>query len=126
MDATEARLPIGRSGRLDALALTSADGDHALLVRDAEQPRALLSGRADDGDVERLVVTGIGAPVETTSDTDALAGWLASAPLSAARTRASVPIWANLVGLVTLLLLVAFAVIGGAVSVGWLLEVAGW
>jgi hypothetical protein len=44
-DSTPDSLPVGRSGRLEALALTVA-GDHAVLVREttpAERARALLT-----------------------------------------------------------------------------------
>jgi hypothetical protein len=122
MHAPGPRLPIGRSGRLDALGLTAADGDHALLILDAGEPRALVSARASDGAAERLVVSGIGGPLQTESDVDALPGWLASASIGSSRAGQPVPAWASLVGLIVLLTLVAFAVIGGAVSFGWVLE----
>jgi hypothetical protein len=126
MDAEGPRLPIGRSGRLEAVALTGPDGDGALLILDADEPRALVAGRVGGGTAERLVVTAMREPVETAVDADAVAAWLASAPLGTGRgTPEGVPAWASLVGLVLLVAVVAFALIGSAVSFAWLVETFG-
>ena len=67
-DATPASMPIGRSGRLEAMALTAA-GDHAVLVRDAGDDgrgRALLTtDKLAAG--ERLVVMPLDDSFETIS-----------------------------------------------------------
>ena len=113
-------LPIGRSGLLDALPL-AADGDHALLFREAGQARVLLTADSSPSH-ERLVVMPLSTDdVEVRVDGDALAVWLAAAPLTARRAE-RVPIWASSIGLVLLLAILAFAVIGSAVVFGWLLE----
>lgn len=107
---------------IEALPLAHAD-DHALLVRQAGRPRALVT--ADPaGASERLVVTPLDDEVEIRVDGDALAVWLGSRPLVPTR-REVVPPWASVVGLVVLLVLVAFAVVGGAVVSTWVVELVG-
>ena len=120
--AGERPIPIGRTGVIEALPLAHAD-DHALLVREAGRPRALLTADAAGSD-ERLVLTPLDDEVDTRVDGDALAVWLGSAPLVPARSERP-PAWASLIGLVLLLVLVAFAVVGGGVAFGWLLELIG-
>jgi hypothetical protein len=123
MDASGPRLPIGRSGRIDVLHLTSPDANHALLLLDAGEPSALLTARPDQGGAERPVLTAVGHPIETDADADALAAWLAAAPVTPAAE--ALPGWASLSGLVLLVVLGAFMVIGATVSLGWLLEAFG-
>jgi hypothetical protein len=122
-----AGLPVGRSGRLEAVALSAA-GDHAVLVREtrpAHRGRALLTtDKLAAG--ERLVVMPLDAEVEVRVDGDALAVWLGAGslvdvppeqrPISEAR----VPPWASVIGGALLLLVLAFAVIGSAVAFSWL------
>lgn len=65
--------------------------------------------------------------VEVRVDGDALAVWLGSASLLTSRraeraTPESVPVWASLVGGAILLVVVALAVIGSAVTFTWILE----
>jgi hypothetical protein len=120
MDAPPESLPIGRFGRMQAIGLTGPDGDHAVLVRQGPAQRALMT--ADQRD--RLIFTPLDDDVDVRVDGDALAVWLASAPMSAA-VPADVPAWASAVGLGVLLLVAAFTVIGGAVAFGWLLELFG-
>jgi hypothetical protein len=125
-----ATLPVGRSGRLEALPLTAA-GDHALLIREADsahRSRALLTtDKLPSG--ERLVLMPLDDDVEVRVDGDALAVWLGSgslervAPQHVAVDEAGVPPWASIVGGALLLLVLAFAVIGSAVAFGWLLRV---
>ena len=119
-------LPIGRSGRLEAMPL-SADDDAAVLVRERGvdgRARALLTtDKLPAG--ERLVVMPLDEEVEVRVDGDALAVWLTSGsllatPRAAPAVPADVPIWASLVGGVLLLLVLAFAVIGSAVAFSWL------
>jgi len=118
---------IGRSGRLEAVALTAA-GDHAVLVREAGadgRGRALLTtDKLPNG--ERLVVMPLDDEVEVRVDGDALAIWLGSGPItgggSPALADSRVPPWASIIGGALLLLVVAFAVIGSAVAFAWILE----
>lgn len=119
-------LPIGRSGRLEAMALNT-DEDAAVLVRERGadgRPRALLTtDKLPAG--ERLVVMPLDDEVEVRVDGDALAVWLTSGsllatPRVAPAAPADVPIWASLVGGVLLLLVLAFAVIGSAVAFAWI------
>jgi hypothetical protein len=120
-------LPVGRSGRLEAMALTAA-GDNAVLVREtdsAQRARALLTtDKLAAG--ERLVIMPLDEQVEVRVDGDALAVWLGAGSLvqlppeqrPLAETR--VPFWASVVGGALLLLVLAFAVIGSAVTWTWL------
>lgn len=87
-----ASLPIGRSGRLEAMAL-STDEDAAVLVRE----------RATDGRARALT----GGPGPGT-------------PPAARAVPADVPIWASVAGGALLLIVVAFAVIGSAVVFAWI------
>jgi hypothetical protein len=113
-------VPIGRSGLLEAVGLTGPDGDHAVLVRQATQPRALLT--AQPGATERLVMTPLDHDVDVRVDGDALAVWIASAPLAPTARSEHVPAWASLIGLALLLAVVAFAVLGSLTFFGWLAE----
>ena len=121
IDATPAVMPVGRSGRLEAAALTAA-GDHAVLVREAGadgRGRALLTtDKLPDG--ERLVVMPLDDDVEVRVDGDALAIWLGSGSISDEVGTSSVPPWASIIGGALLLMVVAFAVIGSAVAFGWI------
>jgi hypothetical protein len=126
-DAPAASMPIGRSGRLEAMALTAA-GDHAVLVRETDDPhrgRALLTtDKLAAG--ERLVVMPLDDDVEVRVDGDALAVWLGAGSLAQLPPEqrpvetADVPPWATVAGGALLLLVVAFAVIGSAVTFTWL------
>lgn len=125
-EPTPDSLPIGRSGRLEAVAL-STDEDAAVLVRERGtdgRARALLTtDKLPAG--ERLVVMPLDEEVEVRVDGDALAVWLTGGPSVAApqATRpmpADVPIWASVAGGALLLIVVAFAVIGSAVVFAWL------
>jgi hypothetical protein len=120
MDAPPESLPIGRFGRMQAIGLIGPDGDHAILVRQGPEQRALMT--ADQGD--RLVFTPLDDDVDVRVDGDALAVWLASAPVSAAAP-ADVPAWASAFGLGLLVLMASFTVIGGAVAFSWLMELLG-
>jgi hypothetical protein len=128
LDATPEALPVGRAGRLEAMALAAA-GDHAVLVRETgpdHRGRALLTtDKLPSG--ERLVVMPLDDEVEVRVDGDALAVWLGSGslhqlpPHQRPVTNAHVPPWATLVGGGLLIVVVAFAVIGSAVAFSWLL-----
>lgn len=128
-DATPATIPVGRSGRLEAMALTAA-GDHAVLVRETGtdgRSRALLTtDKLDRG--ERLVVMPLDDEVEVRVDGDALAVWLGAGstqqlpPQQMPVERSSVPPWATIAGGALLILVVAFAVIGSAVAFSWIVS----
>lgn len=123
-------LPIGRSERLEAVALQAA-GDHAVLVRETRAPqrgRALLTtDKLPAG--ERLVVMPLDDEVEVRVDGDALAVWLGSGSIQQVPAEqrpmehVRVAPWATVVGGGLLLLVLAFAVIGSAVAFSWLMAV---
>ena len=129
-DATQPSLPVGRSARLEALALTAA-GDHAVLVRETtpgERARALLTtDKLAAG--ERLVIMPLDDEVEVRVDGDALAVWLGSGslgtvpPQQMAIDPGRVSPLATLVGGALLLVVLAFAVIGSGVVFTWLVGV---
>lgn len=124
-----ATMPVGRSGRLEAMALSAA-GDHAVLVREAraeQRGRALITtDKLADG--ERLVIMPLDEEVDVRIDGDALAVWLGAGSLQQVPQRQvavdarHVPAWATIAGGALLLLVVAFAVIGSAVSFAWLMS----
>ncbi|MGH2429644.1 MAG: hypothetical protein ACRDGV_12350 [Candidatus Limnocylindria bacterium] len=109
---------IGRSGALEAVPLARV-GDHAMLVRQAGTPRALLTADVA-GAEERLVVTPLDADVVVHVDGDALAVWLARGLEPVAPE--PVPSWASLIGLVILLTVLALTVIGSLTAFGWLVR----
>lgn len=127
IDASPASLPLGRSGRLEAMALSAA-GDHAVLLRETgseARGRALVTtDKLPTG--ERLVVMPLDEEVEVRVDGDALAVWLGAgslaelAPEQRPMPAGGVPIWASVIGGGLLLLVLAFAVIGSAVVFAWL------
>lgn len=120
-------LAVGRSGRLEAVALSAA-GDHAVMIRETGQEhraRALLTtDKLATG--ERLVVMPLDAEVEVRVDGDALAVWLGAGslvdvpPEQRPVSDAHVPPWASVIGGALLLLVLAFSVIGSAVAFSWL------
>jgi hypothetical protein len=127
VDAAPAVIPLGRSGRLEAMSLSAA-GDHAVLVRetgtDARGRALLTTDKLPAG--ERLVIMPLDDEVEVRVDGDALAVWLGAgslaqlAPHQRPMPTRGVPIWASIVGGGLLLLVLAFAVIGSAVAFTWL------
>ena len=129
-DAGPSALPVGRSGRLEAMALRAA-GDHAVLVRETGgtgRSRALLTtDKLPAG--ERLVVMPLDDEVEVRVDGDALAVWLGSGsiqqvpPEQRPIEHVRVAPWATVIGGALLLLVLAFAVIGSAVAFSWLMAV---
>ena len=124
MDDREAPIPVGATGRLEALALTNAAGNHALLVREAEAPRLLLTGEPGSGPRERVVLVPLDDDVEVRVDGDALAVWLVDGSMGP--RRAAVPAWASAMGVILLLTVVGFTVLGSVTFFSWLLEVLGW
>lgn len=125
MDSELPSLPIGRSGRLEAVGLTNATGSHALLVREDEQPRALFTGEPMTGTRERLIVVPLDEDVELRVDGDALAVWLAQGSVGRA-SGSTVPGWASALGFVLVLLVVLFLLIGGVTFFSWLFSAVGW
>ncbi|HET8776770.1 MAG TPA: hypothetical protein VFN76_03825 [Candidatus Limnocylindria bacterium] len=127
IDPSPASLPLGRSGRLEAMALSAA-GDHAVLLRETgseARGRALVTtDKLPTG--ERLVVMPLDDEVDVRVDGDALAVWLGAgslaqlAPEQQPMPATGVPIWASVIGGGLLLLVLAFAVIGSAVAFAWL------
>ena len=117
-------LPIGTSGRLQAIGLANASGSHAVLVREAGEPRALLIGDPPAAGRERLVVTPLDDDVELRVDGDALALWIGEGSLLPQRVE-SVPGSASAVGLIVLLVMLALAVLGSLTFFGWLASVLG-
>jgi hypothetical protein len=112
-----AAVPLGASGRLDALPLTNAAGDHALLIREAAASRALLTAERQP-DRDRVVLVPLDDDVELRMDGDALAVWLATGSVGAAAAR--VPAWASAVGFGLVLLVVGLTVLGSLTLFGWL------
>ncbi|HEX7068526.1 MAG TPA: hypothetical protein VF295_10080 [Candidatus Limnocylindria bacterium] len=127
IEPSPASLPLGRSGRLEAMALSAA-GDHAVLLRetgsDARGRALVTTDKLPTG--ERLVVMPLDDEVEVRVDGDALAVWLGAgslaelAPEQRPMPAGGVPIWASVIGGGLLLLVLAFAVIGSAVAFAWL------
>jgi len=132
LDAPVASLPVGRSGRLEAVPLAAA-GDHALYLREtdaAQRGRVLLTtDKLPAG--ERLVVVPLDAEVEVRIDGDALAVWLGRGSLQQVPPEQRpieeqhVPVWATLIGGVLLVLLVIFAIIGSGVTFTWIMRALG-
>jgi hypothetical protein len=120
----QATIPIGVSGRLNALPLTNSVGNHAVLVRQAEASRALITGERGSGDRERLIVVPLDDDVELRVDGDALAIWLTQG--SVGPPQAAVPAWANAIGFALLLALAGFAVLGSVTFFSWLFGALGW
>jgi hypothetical protein len=121
MEADRPPLPIGRAGVLQAVSLTNTAGTHAVLVRQADEARALITGEPPDGGRERVVVVPLDDDVEVRVDGDALAVWLSEGALLSV-AREPVPAWASAIGLVLLVVLVAFALIGSLTFFGWLFD----
>lgn len=130
LDPPQTSLPVGRSQRLEAVGLQAA-GDHAVLVRETEagrRARALLTtDKLPAG--ERLVVMPLDDEVDVRVDGDALAVWLGSGSLQQVppEQRPLEPVrvapWATVIGGGLLLLMLAFAVIGSAVTFSWLMAI---
>jgi hypothetical protein len=124
MEGSSPPIPLGVAGRLEAQPLTNALGNHAMLVREAEMPRALLTAEPSGGERARLVVVPLDDAVELRVDGDALAVWLAAGSASTAAAR--VPGWATAIGFVLVIAVFGFAVLGSLTFFGWLLAMLGW
>jgi hypothetical protein len=117
-------LPIGRTGRLEAASLANAAGNRALIVRQGGTPRALVTSERGESERERVVVVPLDDDVELRVDGDALAVWLAEGSVGGASPGA-VPAWANAIGFILIILVVAFVILGGATFFAWILDLAG-
>jgi len=124
MEGSPASIPLGATGRLEAQPLTNAIGNHAVLVREGEQPRALLTAESGNGQRQRVVIVPLDAEVELRVDGDAMAIWLSQGSIGPAPS--SVPGWANAIGFALVIAVVGFAVLGSVTFFGWLFGVLGW
>ena len=119
MDELPPPIPLGASGRLQAQPLVNAVGDHALLVRQGEDSRALITGEAA-AERDRVVVVPLDDDVELRVDGDALAVWLARGSVSTSVAR--VPGWASAIGLLLVVAFIGFALLGSATAFAWLVD----
>lgn len=119
MDDLSPPIPLGASGRLEVQPLVNATGDHALLVRQGEDSRALITGEAAPGR-DRVVVVPLDDDVELRVDGDALAVWLARGSVSTSVAR--VPGWASAIGLALVVAFIGFALLGSATAFAWLVD----
>lgn len=124
MEGSLAPIPLGTSGRLEAEPLTNAVGNHAVLVREGEQPRALVTAEAGSGERQQVVIVPLDSDVELRVDGDALAIWLSQGSIG--RAPSNVPAWANLIGFALVITAVAFMLLGGVTFFGWLFRGLGW
>ena len=124
MEDSPAAVPLGPSGRVEAQPLTNASGNHAVLVREGEQPRALLTAEPGPGERQKVVIVPLDDEVELRVDGDALAVWLSQGSIG--RPAAAVPAWANAIGYVLVIAAVGFAVLGSVTFFSWLFGVLGW
>jgi hypothetical protein len=124
MEASPAPIPLGTSGHLEAEPLTNAVGNHAVLVREDEQPRALVTAEAGSGERQRVVIVPLDSDVELRVDGDALAIWLSQGSIG--RAPSNVPAWANLIGFALVITAVAFMLLGSVTFFGWLFRALGW
>lgn len=119
MDELQPALPLGTSGRLEVQPLVNAAGNHALLVREGEASRALVTGEGGKSR-DRVVVVPLDDDVELRVDGDALAVWLAQGSVTSGPAQA--PAWANLIGFMLVLAVLALAVIGSVVAFTWVVD----
>ena len=108
----------GQGPPLQAIGLTNAAGAQAILVREDDRPRLLLSAERVAGGAERLVIAPLDASHEVRRDTDVLAEWIAEASVS--RRVARVPAWASVVGFAIVLAIFALLILGALTFAGWL------
>lgn len=124
MEGTPAPLPLGPNGRLEVEPLTNAVGNHAVLVREAGQPRALVTVEAGSPERQQVIVVPLDNDVELRVDGDALAIWLSQGSIGPAPS--NVPAWANAIGFGLVIAAVGFAVLGSVTFFGWLFRALGW
>ena len=124
MEGAPSPFPLGPSGRLEAEPLTNAVGNHAVLVREGEQPRALVTVESGSPERDRVVIVPLDNDVEMRVDGDALAIWLSQG--SVGRPESNVPMWANAIGFALVIMAVGFVVLGSVTFFSWLFRTLGW
>jgi hypothetical protein len=124
VEGTPAPFPLGPSGRLAAEPLTNAAGNHAVLVREGDQPRALVTVEAGTPERQRVIIVPLDNDVEMRVDGDALAIWLSQGSIGPAPS--NVPVWANAMGFGLVIAAVGFTVLGSLTFFGWLFRTLGW
>jgi hypothetical protein len=100
--------------------MVNSVGDHAILVRQGDTTRALITGEAAT-ERDRVVVVPLDDDVELRMDGDALAVWLVRGSVTGSVAR--VPAWASAIGLAAVIGFVGLALLGSATAFSWLLEV---
>jgi hypothetical protein len=124
MDGSHAPFPLGPDGRLEAEPLTNAVGNHAVLVREGEQPRALVTVESGSRERRRVIIVPLDNDVEMRVDGDALAIWLSQGSIGPAPS--NVPPWANAIGFALVIAAVGFVLLGSVTFFGWLFRTLGW
>lgn len=124
MEGSPAPFPLGPNGRLEAEPLTNAVGNHAVLVREGDQPRALVTVEAGSPERQRVVIVPLDTDVEMRVDGDALAIWLSQGSIGPAPS--NVPAWANAIGFALVIGAVGFMLLGSVTFFGWLFRSLGW
>lgn len=112
----------GEGPPLEAIGLSNGSGARAILVRDGERPRLLLSAERVAGNHDRLVISPLDAGHEVRRDSEALAEWIARAPITA-RGVARVPAWASVAGFALVIGIVVLVVVGAVTVAAWLGDV---
>jgi len=124
MEGSHAPFPLGPDGRLEAEPLTNAVGNHAVLVREGEQPRALVTVESGSPERGRVIIVPLDNDVEMRVDGDALAIWLSQGSIGPAPS--NVPRWANAIGFALVIAAVGFVLLGSVTFFGWLFRTLGW
>jgi hypothetical protein len=124
MEGSPAPFPLGPNGRLEAQPLTNAVGNHAVLVQEGEQARALVTVEAGSPERARVVIVPLDTDVELRVDGDALAIWLSQGSIGPQPS--NVPGWANAIGFGLVIAAVAFMLLGSVTFFGWLFRSLGW
>ena len=124
MEGVPSPFPLGSNGRLEAEPLTNAVGNHAVLIREGEQPRALVTVESGSPERDRVVIVPLDSDVEMRVDGDALAIWLSQG--SVGRAPSNVPAWANAIGFGLVIVAVGFVVLGSVTFFSWLFRTLGW
>jgi len=124
MEGSHAPFPLGPDGRLEAEPLTNAVGNHAVLVREGEQPRALVTVELRGPERGRVIIVPLDNDVEMRVDGDALAIWLSQGSIGPAPS--NVPPWANAIGYALVIAAVGFVLLGSVTFFGWLFRTLGW
>ncbi|MEP7040024.1 MAG: hypothetical protein ABI864_00465 [Chloroflexota bacterium] len=124
MEGSAAPFPLGPNGRVELEPLTNAAGNHAVLVREGDQPRALVTVEAGSPERQRVVIVPLDTDVEMRVDGDALAIWLSQGSIGPAPS--NVPGWANAIGFALVIGAVGFMVLGSVTFFGWLFRSLGW